>query len=112
MFGIGSAKRTYLAAGSKDMCKSSEGVFGLVHNRLSCDPLGGHIFLFSNAQRNRLKLLFWCARNVWRRAGSSGLKQKAKKAGSPLSYEEHVLRLGGIDLAQTRRQEHRVNRAA
>ncbi|MFL6446472.1 MAG: IS66 family insertion sequence element accessory protein TnpB [Bryobacteraceae bacterium] len=23
------------------------------------DPLSGHVFVFSNAQRNRLKLLFW-----------------------------------------------------
>jgi hypothetical protein len=29
-----------------------------VRDRLLCEPLSGHIFLFSNAQRNRLKLLF------------------------------------------------------
>ena len=83
MFGIGPATRIYLAAGATDMRKSFEGLFGLVRDRLSCDPLSGHIFLFCNAQRNRLKLLFWYARSVWRRAASGGPRQRAKKVKSP-----------------------------
>lgn len=59
MFGVGPATRIYLAAGATDLRKNFEGLYGLVRDRLSCDPLSGHIFLFSNAQRNRLKLLFW-----------------------------------------------------
>jgi transposase len=65
MFGIGSATRIYLAAGSTDMRKGFEGLFGLVRDRLSCDPLSGHVFLFTNAQRNRLKLLFWDGSGLW-----------------------------------------------
>jgi len=53
MFGVGPATRIYLAAGSTDMRKSFEGLYGLVRDRLSCDPLSGHVFLFTNAQRNR-----------------------------------------------------------
>jgi transposase len=59
MFSVGSATRIYVAAGATDMRKGFEGLFGLVRDRLECDPLSGHVFLFSNAQRNRLKLLFW-----------------------------------------------------
>ena len=59
MFGVGPATRIYLAAGATDMRKSFEGLYGLVRDRLACDPLSGHIFLFTNTQRNRLKLLFW-----------------------------------------------------
>ena len=59
MFSVGSATRIYVAAGSTDMRKGFEGLFGLVRDRLDCDPLSGHVFLFANAQRNRLKLLFW-----------------------------------------------------
>jgi transposase len=58
LFGIGPVTRIYLAAGATDMRKSFEGLFGLVRDRLACDPLSGHVFLFSNAQRTRLKLLF------------------------------------------------------
>jgi transposase len=65
VFGIGPATRIYLAAGSTDMRKGFEGLYGLVRDRLSCDPLSGHVFLFSNAQRNRLKLLFWDGSGLW-----------------------------------------------
>jgi transposase len=119
VFGIGPATRIYLATGSTDMRKGFEGLFGLVRDRLSCDPLSGHVFLFSNAQRNRLKLLFWdgsglwvCAKRLekgrfrWPEAGEEGNK-------ITLGHEELMLLLGGIDLAQTsRRAWHRVTRAA
>ncbi len=37
------------------MRKGFEGLYGLVRDRLSCYPLSGHLFLFCNGQRNRLK---------------------------------------------------------
>jgi hypothetical protein len=33
------------------------GLYGLVRDQLLCDPLSGHLFLFSNSQRNRHKAL-------------------------------------------------------
>jgi len=65
----GPATRIYLAAGATDMRKGFEGLYGLARDRLLWDPLSGHVFLFANAQRNRLKLLFW----EWQRA--VGLRQ-------------------------------------
>src|SRR5579871_6078976 len=65
MFGIGPATRIYLAAGATDMRKGFEGLYGLVRDRLQLEPLSGHIFIFSNAPRNRLKLLFWDGSGLW-----------------------------------------------
>ena len=45
--------------------KGFEGLYGLVRDRLACEPLSGHIFLFSNAQRNRLKMIFWDGSGLW-----------------------------------------------
>jgi len=59
MFGVGAATRIYLALGSADMRKGANGLSGLVRDPRRCDPLSGHLFLFSNAQRNRLKLIYW-----------------------------------------------------
>src|SRR4029077_9270305 len=36
-----------------------DGLYGLVRARLLCEPTSGHLFLFSNARRNRLKILYW-----------------------------------------------------
>jgi len=62
---LGPATRIYLAAGATDMRKGFEGLYGLARDRLLCDPLSGHVFLFANAQRNRLKLLFWDGSGLW-----------------------------------------------
>jgi transposase len=110
MFGVGAATRIYLATGATDMRKGFNGLYGLVRDQLLCDPLSGHLFLFSNAQRNRLKILFWdgsglwvCAKRIekgrvyWPEADSAQNK-------IVLSHEELALLLGGIDLAQTQRR--------
>jgi transposase len=54
VFGLGPATPIDLAAGVTDMRKGFEGLYGLVRDRLSCEPLSGHLFLFCNGQRNRL----------------------------------------------------------
>ena len=57
MFGFGPATRIYVATGVTDMRKHFNGLYGLVRDTLGCDPTSGHVFLFANARRNRLKLL-------------------------------------------------------
>jgi transposase len=110
MFAWGPATRIYLAAGATDMRKGFEGLFGLARDRLELEPLSGHVFLFSNAQRNRLKLLFWdgsglwvCAKRLekgrfwWPQAGGGAAKVV-------LSPEELAMLLGGIDLDTSQRR--------
>ena len=65
MFGLGAATRIYLAVGRTDMRKGFNGLFGLVRDRLQCEPMSGHVFLFCNGQRNRLKLVFWDGSGLW-----------------------------------------------
>src|SRR5258707_4510487 len=47
------------------MRKGFNGLYGLVRDQLLCDPLSGHLFLFANAQHNRLKILFWDTTGLW-----------------------------------------------
>lgn len=110
MFGWGPATRIYLAAGATDMRKGFEGLYGLARDRLSCDPLSGHIFLFTNARHNRLKLLFWDGSGLWVCAKrlEKGRFRWPEAEGSQrkvvLNHEELALLVGGIDLAATRRR--------
>src|SRR5882757_6446028 len=106
----GTATRIYLAVGATDMRKGFNGLFGLVRDRLQCEPLSGHVFLFCNGQRNRLKLVFWDGSGLWvcakrlekgkfRWPEVSGDQNKVQ-----LSHEELALLLGGIDLRQAERR--------
>jgi transposase len=110
MFGMGPATRIYLAAGTTDMRKGFEGLYGLVRDRLQEDPLSGHIFGFANAGRNRLKLLFWDGSGLWvcskrlERGRFRWPEADSQASKIRLTHEELVLLLGGIDLAQTRRR--------
>jgi transposase len=110
MFGWGPATRIYLAAGSTDMRKGFEGLYGLARDRLKCEPLSGHVFVFANAQRSRLKLLFWDGSGLWvcaKRLEKGRFRWPEAAGGETkvvLSQEELTLLLGGIDLAQTKRR--------
>ncbi len=110
MFGLGPATRIYLLAGATDMRKGFEGLYGLVRDQLQLEPLSGHIFLFSNAQRNRLKLWFWDGSGLWvcskrlERGRYCWPRAEAGQGKVVLSHEELALLLGGIDLAGSKRR--------
>jgi len=110
VFGLGAATRIYLAVGATDMRKGFNGLYGLVRDRLQEEPLSGHVFLFCNAPRNRLKLLFWDGSGLWvcakklekgtfRWPEVSGEQRKVQ-----LSQEELTLLVGGIDLREAERR--------
>jgi transposase len=61
---LGSA-RIYLASGVTDMRKSFNGLYALARGVLQSDPLEGHLFLFCNRRRDRLKVLFWDGSGMW-----------------------------------------------
>jgi transposase len=108
MLGAGPATRVYVATGATDMRKGFDGLFGLVRDRLSCDPLSGHLFLFANAGRNRLKVLFWDGSGLWvcsKRLEKGRFRWPEAAADTDtkvmLTHEQMALLLGGIDLGET-----------
>jgi transposase len=92
------------------MRKGFEGLYGLVRDRLELEPLSGHVFLFCNAQRNRLKLIFWDGSGLWvcaKRLERGCFRWPTAEQGQAkvvLSHEELALLLGGIDLATSKRR--------
>lgn len=92
------------------MRKSFEGLYGLVRDRLLCDPTSGHVFLFCNAQRNRLKLLFFDGSGLWvcakrlEKGRFSWPQVGDAQAKVVLSHEELTLLVSGIDLTQAKRK--------
>jgi transposase len=64
MFGISATTKIFVACGATDMRKSF-GLYGLVEEKIEEDPLSGHLFVFCNRHRNRLKILFWDGSGFW-----------------------------------------------
>ncbi len=110
MLGVGAATRIYVATGATDMRLGFNGLYGLVRERLECDPTNGHLYLFANSRRDRMKIFYFDGSSLWvcatphgRRAACAG--QRPKGARVQLSREEFALLLGGIDLRETRKRK-------
>ena len=59
MFGITGHTRVYIRTGATDGRLGFEGLKALTVNVIREDPMCGHLMVFCNAPRNRIKLLWW-----------------------------------------------------
>jgi transposase len=111
------AVRIFLCTRPTDMRKSFDGLVGLVREFLGQDPLSGHLFLFLNRRRDRVKLLVWDRDGLliyYKRleAGtfqqldpSESAQHASGTAGLELSVADLALLLNGIDLVTARRRK-------
>jgi transposase len=111
VLGIGRATRIYLAPGATDMRKGYEGLYGLVRDRLQCEPLSGHVFLFANARRNRLKLIYWDGTGLWvcgkrlQRGCFGWPEANPGEMKVTLTPEEFAMLIGGMDVQTAKRRD-------
>ena len=107
MFGLGLATKIYVAVEAVDMRKGFDGLYGAVRDQLGQDPLSGHLFLFSNRTRTRLKALVWDGSGLWVCAkrlekGRFRWPEASEKQRSvTMRAEELAMLVNGLDLKQT-----------
>ena len=65
MFDCTPATRIFVALDPVDLRSSFNGLSAWVQQRLAEDPLSGHLYVFTNRQRNRLKILVWDGSGLW-----------------------------------------------
>lgn len=105
------AVRVFLCTRPTDMRQSFDGLVGMVHQFLGQDPLSGHLFLFLNGRRDRIKMLHWDADGlvIWYKrleAGSFQIPQRiAPGAAVELKSAQLAMLLGGIDLTNARQRK-------
>jgi len=109
MFGLGPATKIYLGAETIDMRKGFEGLFGLVRDHLGQDPLSGHLFLFTNRTRTRIKALVWDGTGLWvcaKRLERGRFRWPDVDGARSVSMrpEELAMLINGMDLKQARPQ--------
>ena len=107
MFGLGPATKIYMGVDAVDMRKGFEGLYGLVRDHLGHDPLSGHLFLFTNRSRTRLKALVWDGSGLWVCAkrlerGSFGWPGATGERSVTMRPEELAMLVNGLDLSQVR----------
>lgn len=109
MLGLGAATRIFVATGPTDMRLSFDGLYALVVGQLQQDPRTGHLFLFANKRRDRMKIIFFDGNSLWvcaRRMEQGRLHWPSSEDGRvQLSREEFALLIGGIDLSTTRKRK-------
>ena len=59
MFTFPDTVEVYIAVGPTDMRKSFDGLSRVTEDIIGKNPLSGHLFVFFNRHRNRVKVLFW-----------------------------------------------------
>jgi len=106
------AVRIFLAAGPADLRRSFDGLAAMTREVIREDPLSGHLFVFSNRRRDRVKVLFWDRSGfvLWYKRLEKGVfRLPSAEAGSvEVEAAELMLLLEGIELAGSRRRERWV----
>jgi transposase len=65
MLSVSAATRVLVAVAPVDLRQSFNGLHAAVQQQLGEDPLSGHLFVFTNRTRNRLKVLYWDGSGLW-----------------------------------------------
>ena len=111
MLSLPPSVRLFVARGVTDMRKSFDTLAALVIEVIDEDPQSGHLFLFVNRRRDRLKILWWDRSGyclLAKRLENGQFRVFDRADGSAGSFEMSASELGlileGIDLRGARRR--------
>ena len=113
MLSLPPSVRLFVAREPTDMRKAFDGLAGVVRDAMGQDPLSGHLFIFFNRQRNRVKILWWDRTGFFLlskrlEAGRFALPKPTADASTStvrITAAELMLILEGIDISDARRRQ-------
>jgi transposase len=117
MLSIPANVSVFLCTKATDMRKGFDGLHSMVLQVFLRDPLDGHLFLFVNRRRDRLKILWWDRDGMalfYKRleAGTYQLPTAPEDAeGVEIDATDLAILLNGIDLQSAKRRK-RYSRVA
>ena len=104
MLNWSSGTRVFIATRPVDLRASFNRLFALTQSVLQQDPLSGHWFVFTNQDRNRVKVLFWDGSGLWvcaKRLEKGRFSwPKAEASCARLRSEELMALLSGLEVKQ------------
>ena len=108
MFGMPATIRVFVAVPPADLRKGYDGLARLAQDVVKEDPLSGHLFVFANRKRNRIKILYWDRDGyaIWMKRLEKGTYRWPSLASDHVEWTAAELAavLGGIDLKVTRKR--------
>jgi transposase len=119
MMHLPASVRVYLCTAPCDMRRSLDGLHALVTGAMQLDAFAGHLFVFSNKRRDRVKILYWDRDGfaVWAKRLEEGtyampFAEEADEPRREITAQELGALLSGIDLSiAKRRKRYRRNHA-
>ena len=111
MISLQADTRIFIALGATDMRKGFDGLCGVITAVLQEDPLTGHLFLFVNRRRDKLKILYWDGDGlaIWYRRLEQGTFQMPTQREGCTSVEirsdQLMMLLRGIDYQSVKRRK-------
>jgi len=108
---ISPAVKIFLYAEVADLRRGYDGLAALVTDAMGENPLSGHLYLFINRRRNRIKLLYWASDGyaIWMKRlerGSFELPPSPSDSASvKITASQLALILEGIELSSVRRRK-------
>lgn len=100
MLSLPPSVKIFLAPGATDMRKAIDGLVALTRAVLSADPLSGHLFVFCNRRRDRLKILVWDRSGFWllmKRLERGTFCWPSDESPVTLTWKELTVLLEGFD---------------
>jgi len=103
--------RVYLCTSPCDMRRSFDGLHTLVIDRLQLDAFAGHLFVFANRRKDRVKILYWDRDGfaVWAKRLEEGTYampfEDSGEQRREITAQELGALLSGIDLNQAKRRK-------
>lgn len=111
MLSLPTSVRVYLARGATDMRKSIDGLAAITKDVLEHEPMSGHLFVFCNRRRDRIKLLYWERTGFWllhkrleRGTFAWPVPEQSDAKQLELPASDLVALLGGLDLRKATRR--------
>jgi transposase len=103
--------RVYLSTSPCDMRRGFDGLHALVTDAMQLNAFDGHLFVFGNRRRDRVKILYWDRDGfaVWAKRLEEGTYAMPFDDGGDKRREITAQELGailsGIDLSQAKRRK-------
>ena len=108
MIGLPATVRVFAAVAPADLRRGYDGLARLAREVIDQDPLSGHLFVFANRRRDRIKLLYWDRDGyaIWMKRLERGTFRWPAPGADRVEWTAAELAavLGGIDLKATRRR--------